>query len=413
MPKLCLESRLAKAALVLSVASVIAGCAATPPPTRQYSAWSTQFQGETRSNVSPDAIALPLEKAWTKDISAFRFINRYEPQESSSPVISDGVLYTGSDAGDVYAIELATGSVRWSFDADYPVEGTVSTGDGRVCFGSANGVFRCLDAATGIEAWRFQTKSGIVSSPLIRDGRVWFTSSDDRLYALSLNNGEKLWVYNRGTYQTVAPRVPGSSAFYDGKLYQLFSDGYVVALSAETGKELWAVKTAPDFDTALATRRVPLVHDGKVYVIDGKNAVVALDGATGKTMAAYDAIAAYDFVIVGDRTLVAAGSDYVVAVDMRSGAILWKKELTHKPISSIIAAGDHLFILSNFKKALWDISYFEKSMGHIEAVRLSSGEALWSEELKSTLTARAGAAYGYAAVVADKGSVRVYAPSAP
>lgn len=413
MPKLCLGSRLAKAALALSAAAVFAGCAATPPTAGEYSPWSTQFEGQTRSNVSPDAIILPLEKAWSKDISAFRFINRYEPQESSSPVISDKVLYTGSDAGDVYAIELATGSVRWSFDADYPVEGTVSTGEGRVCFGAANGVFRCLDALSGIEAWRFQTKSGIVSSPLIRDGRVWFTSSDDRLYALSLNNGEKLWVYTRGTYQTVAPRVPGSSAFLDGKLYQLFSDGYVVALSAETGKELWAVKTVPGFDSALATRRVPLVHDGKVYVIDGKNAVVALDAATGKTLAVYDAIAAYDFVIVADHTLVAAGAESVIATDMQSGAILWKKALTHKPISSIIAAGDYLFILSNFKKALWDVSYFEKTLGHIEAVRLSTGEALWSEEIKSTLTARPGAAYGYAAVVADKGSVRVYAPSAP
>jgi len=356
---------------------------------------------------------LPLEKAWTKDISAFRFINRYEPQELSSPVMADGVLYAGSDAGDVYAIELATGSVKWSFDADYPVEGAVSVGDGRVCFGSANGVFRCLAAADGAEAWRFQTKSSIVSSPLIRDGRVWFTSSDDRLYALSLEKGEKVWVYTRGTYQTVAPRVPGSSAFHDGKLYQLFSDGYVVALSAETGKELWAVRTVPGFDSALATRRVPLVHDGKVYVIDGKNAVAALDAATGRTLATYDAIAAYDFVIVGDRTLVAAGAEFVVAVDMRSGAILWKKGLTHRPMSSIFAAGDYLFILSNFKTSLWDSSYFEKTLGHIEAVRLANGEAVWSEELKSTLTARPAVAYGYAAVVADNGAVRVYAPSAP
>lgn len=414
MPKVCLRKRFVKAAFFLLAASVIAGCAAnTPPADARYAPWTNQLADERRSNVSPDNIIVPLETTWTKDISAFRFINRFPPEESSSPVMTNGMLYTGSDAGTVYAIELATGSVKWTFDAEYPVEGAPAVGDGRVCFGSANGIFRCLEAATGNEAWHFQARSGIYSSPLIKDGRVWFTSSDDRLYALSLDKGEKTWVYTRGTYQTVAPRVPGSSAFFDGKLYQLFSDGYLVALSAGTGKELWAVRVITDFGTALSTRRVPLVHDGKVFIIDGKNAVASFDPATGESLARYDAIAAYDFVIVANHTLVVAGSESFIAVDMLTGAIVWKKEFTHKPISSIFAAGEYLFVLSNFNKALLDISYFEKAKGHIEAVRLSSGETVWSEELKSTLTARSSAAYGYAALALDDGTVRLYVPQTP
>lgn len=413
MPNACLKNPFAKAVLFSLAACFMAGCAVNAPSAAQYRPWSTQMSDDARSNVSLDKIAVPLEVAWTKDISALRLIDTYTPEESSSPVIHDNVLYTGSDAGKVYAIEINSGGVKWKFDADSPIEGTLSVGEGRVCFGAANGVFRCLDIADGNELWRFQARSGISSSPLIRDNRVWFTSSDDRLYALSLDKGEKIWSYTRGTYQTVAPRLPGSSAWHDGKLYQLFSDGYVVALSADKGKELWAVRAVKDFDSAKTTRRVPLVHDGRVYVIDGKNAVTAMDALTGRIEAAYDAVPAYDFVITDSRTLVAAGSDVVVAVDMVTGSILWKKELEHKPVSSIFAAGDILFILSNFKTAIFDISYFEKEKGRVDAISLSNGRALWGAEINSTLTARASAAYGYAAIAVNNGSVRLYAPSTP
>lgn len=414
MPKVCLGKRLVKAAFVLFIASVIAGCAAkTPPPEGKYTSWTNELADERRSNVSTDKIILPLVATWTKDIAAFRFINRFPPAESSSPVLVSGVLYTGSEAGKVYAVELATGRVKWSFDAEYPIEGAVAVDAGRVCFGAADGIFRCLDIAAGGEAWRFQAKSSITSSPLIKDGRVWFTSSDDRLYALSIDKGEKAWVYTRGTYQTVAPRVSGSSAFFEDKLYQLFSDGYLVALSADTGKELWAVRVISNFTSAVATRRVPLVHNGKVFIIDEKNTIASFDAMTGQNLAHYDAVAAYDFVIVNDTTLITAGSDSVVAIDMLSGAIVWKKELTHKPISSISASGDYLFILSNFNKSFLDISYFESAKGHIEALRLSNGEAVWKDELESTVTARPSEAFGYAALTLDEGTVRVYVPQKP
>ena len=414
MPKVCLKRRLFKGALCVLALTVAAGCAAGPlPQEARDTSWSTQLADERRSNVSPDNITLPLVKAWTKDVSAFRFINRFPPEESSSPILANGMLYAGSDAGEVWAIDFATGSVQWSFDAGYPVEGSPVVADGRVCFGAANGIFRCLEAVTGAEVWRFQAKSGIYSSPLIRDGRVWFTSSDDRLYSLSTDKGASAWVYTRGTYQTVAPRVPGSSAYLDGKLYQLFSDGYLVALSADTGKELWAVRVISDFTSAVNIRMVPLVHDGKVFIIDGKGGVASFDGVTGQSLARYDAIAASDFVITGGRTLVAAGSDSVAAVDMLTGAIVWKRELTHKPVSSIFAGGGYLFILSNFSKAFLDISYFETAKGHIEALNLSNGDAVWNDELDSTLTGRPAAAYGHAALLLDEGAVRVYSPKAP
>ncbi|MBI5561508.1 MAG: PQQ-binding-like beta-propeller repeat protein [Deltaproteobacteria bacterium] len=413
MPKVCSRMPFDRSLCLLAVLFALAGCAAKPLPTGELKPWTTGLADEARSNVSPDKIGAPLVAAWTKDASAWRLLNRYAPAESSSPALAGGVLYTGSDAGKVYAIDLASGGALWSFDADYPVGGAPGVADGKVCFGAANGVFRCLEAASGRELWRFQAKSGIVSSPLIKDGRVWFTSSDDRLHALSLDKGERLWTYTRGTYQTVAPELPLSSAWHDGNIYQLFSDGFVVALAAGSGKQLWEKRVVANFDSTNPARRVPLIHDGLVYVINAKNAVEALDPRTGASMAVYDAIAAYDFVMPGDRTLVVAGSGAIAAIDTVTGAVLWRRGLAHKPASSIFAAGDLLFILSNFKTSTFDISWFEKTKGHIEAAHLLDGKTAWEAELDSTLSARGASAYGRAAFLADNGVVRVYSAQQP
>ncbi|MEK7773170.1 MAG: PQQ-binding-like beta-propeller repeat protein, partial [Deltaproteobacteria bacterium] len=281
---------------------------------------------------------------------------------------------------------------------------------GEVCFGSSNGVMRCFDRTRGKELWSFQTRSEILSSPVIHEGRLYFASSDDRVYALSLKTGEKLWTFNRSTFQTVAPRVYSSPAFHEDKIYQLFSDGYLLCLSAATGKDLWARKVIKNFDQPGRVRRTPLVDGGSVYIIDDSLKVAALDASTGETGKSFDMIKARDFILHGGRAMIIAGSDQIVSVDRISGAILWKKDLSFKPVSTTFAAGDTLFVLSNYTKAPMGLNVFAKTKGHIEALRMSDGETLWGHDLYSTVTANASAAESHVAVLTDRGVIDVFRP---
>lgn len=395
----------------------LTGCAAKPLPDYAFKPWGTHLSDFNRRNLAAmTTLKGPWGDAWSKDLSAFKLINVYEPQEFSSPVIADNVLYTGASGKDFYAIGLDTGAVLWSFDADAAIEAapTVapSTTEGMVCFGSAAGVLRCLDKKNGKELWRFQAKSEILSSPIVSDGRVYFSASDDRIYALSAADGSKQWVYARGTYQTVAPRLTNSSA-YDAekkRLYHFFSDGYLVCVSAVNGKELWARKLRDDFDGTLSKRSTPLLFEGSLYAIKGGGVVEELDSETGNTKNSFNLIKAQDFVIPDSRHIVIAGDGLVISLDRGTGRVLWKRELKDKTISTLFASETLLFVAINHTKSFWNTGWFEKKVGAIDALRLDDGQIVWSKELSSSVSAAAASAYDRVALITDHGEVRVLAP---
>lgn len=403
------SSRIFSLATASVLAALVSGCAAGGPKA-DLSPWGSYLHDPSRTNAAAEGPRLPLVLSWAKDVSEITFVDVFPREQLSSPVISDGVLYVGSENERFYSLKLTSGRVYWKYDAKYPIEAPPAVEGGAVCFGASNGVMRCFDRADGKELWSFQARSEILSSPVIRDGRLYFSSSDDRVYALSLKNGARLWTYNRSTFQTVAPRVYSSPAFFDGKLYHLFSDGNLVCLSGDTGRDLWSAKVLKDFNQQAGVRRTPLVDDGLVYVIGDAQNVVALDASTGEVKNSFGLIKALDFVLHGKRAMIIAGSDRVISVDRLTGEVLWKKDLDFNPVSSIFAAGDTLFVLSNYTRAPLGLNIFAKTRGRIEALRLSDAGTLWAHDLYSTASGNASAAESHVAVLTDKGVIDVFGP---
>lgn len=363
---------------------------------------------DSRSNASGDSVALPLSMSWGKDISPASVLRPRSPLQLSSPIISEGRLYTGSEDETFYAFDLKTGKVLWKFDADYALEAPAAVSEDRLCFGSSDGVMRCFEKSSGKLLWSFQAKSEILSAPVIKDAMVLFSSSDDKLYALSLSTGEKLWSYSRATYQTVSPRVRSSSAVFGSTLFHFFSDGSLAAVSADTGKELWSRKVVKSFESNRRARRTPLVVDGLVYTIDDTNAVVALNGENGEVKGVYNIIKAYDFVLPDKKTLVVAGTDRVVAMNRVTGAILWKSDMERSPVSTIFADRDHLFVISNYTTVPLGISFLSRDKGYITALRLADGTVDWTKKLPSTVTANGSSAENRVAVLLDSGIIEVF-----
>jgi len=125
----------------------------------------------------------------------------------SPPVVRDGVIYTGSsDAVNVYAINLADGSLRWktgvpgwswqrtAVSDDLVIAGTAGAG---AFPGSRAGSLVALDRATGAVRWIYldppteevvKAKKGwgFGASPVIADGVVYAADLNGRVYAFEL-----------------------------------------------------------------------------------------------------------------------------------------------------------------------------------------------------------------------------------
>jgi outer membrane protein assembly factor BamB len=62
--------------------------------------------------------------------------------------------------------------------------------DGKVYAGSEDGNVYALNAATGALLWTFTTGSSVSSSPAVANGMVYIGSDDNNVYAFGLPKGQ-------------------------------------------------------------------------------------------------------------------------------------------------------------------------------------------------------------------------------
>ena len=82
--------------------------------------------------------------------------------------------------------------VAWSFPTGAPViYSSPAVADGVVYVGSQDGNVYALDAATGTEAWSFATGGAVDSAPAVADGVVYVGSNDLNMYSFALAGGSQ------------------------------------------------------------------------------------------------------------------------------------------------------------------------------------------------------------------------------
>ncbi len=227
--------------------------------------WNFATQGERRHTAAGMEYAAPSTETMPDPWDLFL----------SSPTVADGVVYFGSGDGHVYAVDAATGALRWKFATGNVVHASPAVAGGLVFVGSFDTYFYALDAATGRLAWKFKTgddvsvhlMTGIPGSAAVADGMVYFGCRDAHLYALEAASGKPLWQYSAGGSWVVA-----SPAIRDGRVCFGTSDSLkFVVLEAKTGAAVFSLSnTTYAFSSpALAGGRAYYgTFDGKLHAVD-------------------------------------------------------------------------------------------------------------------------------------------------
>ncbi len=202
----------------------------------------------------------------------------------SSPAISGGLAIFAAADGNVYALDVATGTQRWRYAAGTLFRSSPAVADGYVVVGGADGYLYALSLADGSLRWRGETEGAtldsekegfdrktIQGSPAIAGGKVFVGSRDAYLYAFDLKTGQRLWRAGRP-----APWVVTSPVVWGGRIYFGSSDGkYVAAVDPDSGKRVWLVRTP---DNVIAS---PVLADSILYLADMSGNLFALDALTG------------------------------------------------------------------------------------------------------------------------------------
>ena len=165
------------------------------------------------------------------------------PEFHSTPLVTSGLLLLGSDdrrpdgVGFVYAIEAASGAVRWKTRIGRGLMTDIVALDDRLFLVTLDGELVALDLATGQKAWSFQggrplgsKDMNFLTTPAVTRERVYFGGSDGVLYALSPEAGALVWKSVIGSRVTTAV-FPGSDALFLGTF-----DGRLLRADASRGE---------------------------------------------------------------------------------------------------------------------------------------------------------------------------------
>ena len=311
--------------------------------------------------------------------ASFKLLWTYEAKgavESSAAIVND-VVYVGSMSGELLAIDLASGKLRWSYQAataDYGIgESSPAVADGVVYIGDLAGVLHAVEAASGKAKWTFKTGSEIKSSPVVAGTRVLIGSYDGSLYAVDAASGKQAWKVSTDNYVHATPAIWNGLAYFGG------CDEFFHGVRVSDGSK---PLTLP---TEAYTAASPTIASGVAYYGTFANDVVAVDIAARKVRWRFEdpdrQFPFYSSAALSRDAVVLGGRDKLVrALDMATGKPRWTFATQARVDSSPAIAGDRVVVGSGD--------------GRLYVLDLATGKKVWEFETGAGITASPAIASG-------------------
>jgi outer membrane protein assembly factor BamB len=345
------------------------------------------FRGNSlQTGVATSALPENLEIRWK-----FKAKDGFE----GTAAIVNGTVYAGCLDEHLYALELATGQVKWTYQTDSakgtkvgPIRTAPGVRDGLVYVGDTDGVFHCVDAATGNKRWTFDTQAEITSSASFAGDTILFGSSDENLHCLS-KDGKEQWRFKvpggpvMGTPAIVGQRtfaagcdstlhvldivkgtevsgtvdlggqVGATVAVIDDQLYVGTMSGEVLAVNWKKGEVVWRFEPQrakqPFYASAAATNNLIIIgsRDKRVYALDRKSGKEVWNFATKKKVDSSP-------VVDGRRVFVGSADGDLYVLDLVGGKES-KRFSLGKEITASPAVGEHNLVIGTMDGVIYCI----------------------------------------------------------
>ena len=209
----------------------------------------------------------------------------------SQPLVHDGVIFVGSQSGDIYALDLESGCAHWTYAAGAEVRSSLSLGqvpgrgDPVLYMGDFSATVHAIDASDGSLVWRAPVgdhpDATITGSPKLHEGSLyvpissseWATAADPGYACCSFRGGVVSVDAASGELNWRA-HVIDEPAVETGE-----TNPFGAARKGPAGAPVW---NSPTID---AERGVLYVGTGEAYTspaVDTSDAVLAFSLATGE-----------------------------------------------------------------------------------------------------------------------------------
>lgn len=269
-----------------------------------------------------------------------------------SPAYDDSVVYAADRKGTVKAIDVDSGEVFWSIDLSQQVgfftanlpallsSGLTVSGD-KLYIGTETSKVIALNKADGEIAWETDVAGEALSQPVVSDGLVLIHTSNGVLQALDAQTGQSKWSINLAT-STLSVRGKSAPAAAYGVAIVGSDGGRISAVVLAQGQIAWQqyisqIRGATEIDRLHDVNMRPVIdtHSGAIFAIAYNGDLVAMDMRSSQILWKRDLGSVNDIIVANDILYLVDQNDRVLAVRKNDGVTLWTQDaLLHRNLTA-------------------------------------------------------------------------------
>jgi len=319
-----------------------------PPPKRhflsneslrrpeQYRKLSSHIKSDRRIELSRrKVVSLKKSSFWNS-----------RPYQFSTPLLSEGKIFVGVDAGYFYSIDTKLKNKIWTYKTDGAIQAEAAVYGSEVFFGDCKANVYALDGATGAERWKSKVDTSVLAQPLVTGDRVYIATMSGRLFALDRGSGVELWHTDAFDDDFgFSVRRAAAPVLRDGLIYVGSSSGMLIAYRETDGRIVWTRQLGDRRSQVFDVDSKPLFVGDKIYVTTADNSLFCIDTVTGRIDWDANAGGSSDPILYGDKMYV-SGAGGVAALDPIEGNFIWQQDLEEAGLSSPAAGKDYVAVAS-------------------------------------------------------------------
>ncbi len=268
---------------------------------------------------------------------------------SLAPAYQDGRVYVADAKGLVTAINAADGRQIWQRDTGLTLSGGPEVAGARLVAGSTNGELIALSATDGSELWRTRVGSEILSIPRIAGDLIVLHTLNDSVMGFDAASGEQRWFYD---FQSPTLTLRGSSTPVISGDFAIVgvSGGRLAKIELASGLPEWITTVTPprgrsELERIADLKATPLVVGDTIYAAAYNGDLAALDLTSGAVLWRR-ALSSHAGLTMADGILYITDSDDLVwAAKPDDGAGLWKQEaMRYRDLSAPAVMGETVLV---------------------------------------------------------------------
>ncbi len=311
----------------------IAGVEVVLPPPADNTEWAQPGGGANKS-YGHLALGEHPVRSWSQAIPGTTPSRRM----GAAPVIGGGMLFAMDTAGVVHAYDAASGAVRWTHSfktngdrAPTVFGGGASFDNGRVYVTTGAGDVAAVEAASGKALWQVKPAGPLRGSPTVAFGAVFVMTQNNEIHALGVDDGAELWQESgalgaTGVFGVAAP------AAGQGTVVAGYSTGELIAYRYENGRELWSDALArTSLSTAVGVLTDidadPIIDHGRVYALGQGGRMAAYELVTGQRIWELNLAGISTPAVAGDWIFTLTDDAKLLCIARASGKVRWVAQL--------------------------------------------------------------------------------------